>query len=577
MIADCKCFHNASYLTFSDPSPSKEVMSVEDEKISVITVLVLGAPNVGKTHLIHLLLNMLPPNQDFCTEPVHGISYKLVCCKTQDPPYTLFEVNSENNDVFNDKNSNLKFIKFIECGDQLKSHDILPFFIPKPTIIIFVLNQTNNLPHRAKGKQEEIFLSDEQIIQHCLGTFFSQDSSPMIIIVRMHHGNEIPCISETCKEQNQIIDELLGPIMNRILCCEEDKIIFDVNCQDVDRELAKRITDEIIQTACSPEVKCLLKLEIMLLRLHGGKFLSFDECHVCANWLEKDVLIDCLKHSNVLFLHSNTVFCNSQVILTKVTELVQYCHLLRNKNGVRQMDFQFRDKGMLSMSQLKKGEFQNLYKNGLFTVQDLVNVLVKRCAIKPIDNDVYFMPALLNSSQEFPSQSNTCASLMINFQNGYVPNALFSSLVAKILSKDNPTPWNMCMNHRANKPLCLYRNKIKLFQKKDNTIIVTLVDMFSYIKVLVEENSLKYCEEIRQDVHTGIKLVCSDVEFGDAFMCEGISCKKYPPHLALVVVHVDTPVIHRWKCTIIDDEVGDLNKEKQERWFGSERPNKTGE
>ena len=102
------------------------------------------------------------------------------------------------------------------------------------------------------------------------------------------------------------------------------------------------------------------------------------------------------------------------------------------------------------------------------------------------------------------------------------------------------------------------------FIQRGTPEIVTLVDMFSYIEVHVDEASSEVCREIRGLVHSGIKSACSvlkyhNVPLEDAFMCAGARCTSDPPHVAVVV---RSRSAHKWRCTIRGDQVGDLSKDQ---------------
>ena len=253
-----------------------------------------------------------------------------------------------------------------------------------------------------------------------------------------------------------------------------------------------------------------------------------------------------------------------------MTELVQYHHKLRDspEEGVAVTGdlVMFRDHGLLSVELLKN--FPKHYKEGLFTPQDLVKLLVSRGAIAMIRDGEYLMPALLPhlDSTQVSKYFERGASLMIRFPRGYIPSGLFCCLVALLLSSS----WNVCTARR--KPSCLYRNCIRLVHMDSG--IVTLVDVFSYIQVHVDLASREACREIRSCVHSGIKSACSvlkyhNVQFEDAFMCAGARCTSDPPHVAVVVC---SRSVYKWKCTILDDHNGDLS-EDQLMWL----PSWTGE
>ena len=358
-----------------------------------------------------------------------------------------------------------------------------------------------------------------------------------------------------------------------------DELIFAVNGlspEDVDRYIAQVLRKEIVSKfpQLVKQPIAWFGLEIVLQRSSHDGILSLAECQACAKRLhiEGDVFsaaLHHLVHHNVFLYYPEvlpqTVFCDPQVVLSKVTELVEYHHKLRDNPDKRlpvTSDLvMFRDHGLLSVELLRK--FPKHYKEGLFTSQDLVKLLVSRGAIAMIRDGEYLMPALLPhlDSTQVSKYLERGASLMIRFPHGYIPSGLFCCLVALLLSSS----WKVCMNR--GKPSCLYRNCIRLVH---DSVIVTLVDMFSYIKVHVYEASHEACREIRGLVHSGIKSACSvlkchDVKLEDAFMCAGALCTSDPPHVAVVVCLRSA---YKWKCTILDDQIGDLS-EDQLMWLPS--------
>ncbi|KAL5506626.1 hypothetical protein EMCRGX_G008315 [Ephydatia muelleri] len=486
----------------------------------------------------------------------------------------------------------VKWIHFIDSGGQLQYHDILPLFIQKPAVAIFVLNLSEELSHQptieyygADGKPVSrpyrSSLSHKQILQHCLGAMCSQDAQPLIITVGTHRDAADRC-SESIAEKSQKLKALLDAGSFRIVCNGEKlkEVIFAVNGktpQDVDRRVAKVLREEII-SVCPQPIKMPIAwfgLEVLLQRSSHDGILSLVECQGCAKRLhiEGDAFSAALHHlvHNNVFLHypevlPQTVFCDPQVVLTKVSEIVEYHHklLYRPDEGVAAKGdlVKFRDHGLLSVELLNK--FSKHYTEGLFTAQDLLKLLVSVGAIAMVGDEgiEYLMPALLPhlDSGQVTKYCQPGTSLIIMPSQGCIPSGLFCCLVAQLLSPTNHSPWKVCMD--AGKPLCLYRNCITF----DTTEIVTLVDMFSYIVLHVDEMSSEVCREIRGCVHSAIKRACGilkyqGVLFEDAFMCAGASCTSNAPHLATVVSK------KKWKCSIRGHQRGDLC-EGQLMWFG---------
>ena len=490
----------------------------------------------------------------------------------------------------------MKWIHFIDSGGQLQYHDILPLFIQKPAVAIFVLNLSEELSHQptieyygADGKPVSrpyrSSLSHKQILQHCLGAMCSQDARPLIITVGTHRDAADWC-SESIEEKSQKLKALLDAGSFRIVYNGEElkEVIFAVNGktpQDEDRHVAKVLREEII-SVCPQPIKMPIAwfgLEVLLQRSSHDGILSLVECQGCAKRLhiEGDAFSAALHHlvHNNVFLHypevlPQTVFCDPQVVLTKVSEIVEYHHklLYRPAGGVAAKGdlVKFRDHGLLSVELLNK--FSKHYTEGLFTPLDLLKLLVSVGGIAMVGGDeggVYLMPALLPhlDSGQVTKYCQPGTSLIIRPTEGCIPSGLFCCLVAQLLSSTSNSPWKVCM--QRNKPLCLYRNCIT-FQLKHATELVTLVDMFSYILLHIDTMSSKVCREVRGCVHSGIKTACGilkyqGVQVEDAFMCAGPCCTSDAPHVAIIVSE------KKWRCSIVGDQCGDLCG-GQLMWFG---------
>ena len=481
----------------------------------------------------------------------------------------------------------------------MQYHDILPLFIQDPMVTIFVLKLSEELSHhptieyygadgKPVGKPYRSSLSHKRILQQYLGAIHSQDGHPLIITVGTHRDVEDKC-KESRNEKNKQLQELLQDSTHfRALYCGEGmkELIFAVNGLspgDQDRHIALGMRKKIISKFPQQLQKMPLAwfgLEIVLQRSSHDGVLSLVECRVSAKrfHIEEDAFsaaLHHLVHHNVFLYYPEvlpqTVFCDPQVVLTKVTELVQYQHKLRDNpdEGVlTESDrVMFRDHGLLSVELLT--EFPRHYKVGLFTPQDLVKLLVSRGAIAMIRDGEYLMPALLPhlDSTQVSKYLKRGASLIIRFSHGYIPSGLFCCLVAILLS----TSWKVVME--KGKPLCLYHNCIRLAQSSTPEIM-TLVDMISYIEVHVDEASSEVCREIRGLVHSGIKSACGvlkyhNVPLEDAFLCAGARCTSDPPHVAVVVCsRSPRGSVYKWRCTIIEDQIGDVN-ESQLMWLVS--------
>lgn len=508
-----------------------------------------------------------------------------------------------------DKVFGVKWIQFIDSGGQLQYHDILPLFIQNISTMLFVFKLSEQLSHYpiieyygTNGmpliKPYQSSLSHRQILQHSLEATCSQQCHPLIVCVGTHRDIKNEC-KESVEAKNQLLFSLLSPLEEtelHILYNGESmkEVIFPVNGKDPQEEdyaIAKMLRQGIISMSPQPMKMPIawFGLEILLQRSAKDGVLSLDECKAYAKrlFIDGDKFTAALHHLVVhnVFLYfpnvlPNTVFCDPQVVLTKVTELVEYHHKLRDNPDDTKVatshDAAFRNHGLLSLEILQK--FHAHYRKDLFTPEYLLNLL-EVLHVVSMHNDQnatkkYLMPALLpyldndNLRQSLPQT----IPFMLRPTKGCIPSGMFCCLVTYMLSDTNPSPWKICM--KREKPLCMYRNCISFIQ---NSIIITLYDMFSYIQVHTKETDIELCNEIRNSVHDSIKKVCSflkyhDVKFENAFMCTGIDCEQDPPHLAIVVPCKGQPA-YKWRCSIIDSQFGYLNEE-QLAWMGERLVNK---
>ena len=243
--------------------------------------------------------------------------------------------------------------------------------------------------------------------------------------------------------------------------------------QDEDIRVANVLREEIV--SMSPvSIKmpiAWLGLEVLLKKSSCDGILSIVECQVCAKslYIEGDAFSAALHHlvHHNVFLHypevlPQTVFCDPQVVLTKVTELVEYHHKLQHDpdEGVaaRSDLVRFRDHGLLSVKLLTT--FPKHFKESLFTPHDLLQLLLRIGVIAKIRDSEYLMPALLSylDSDKVVKYVHQSTPLIVKPTQSCIPSGLFCCLVAHLLTQTSPSPWKLCMD--GDKPLCLYRNCI---------------------------------------------------------------------------------------------------------------------
>ena len=499
-------------------------------------------------------------------------------------PY-MYLANGNIPSIGDKKLNGVTLVQLIDSGGQLQFHDILPSFLQHSQVNIFVLKLSEELSYHPTADGEMSVsvqykpLSHEEILQYSLGAIQSRGTQPMIITVGTHrdviHG------TETIDKKNARLKTLLNPKCYHVVYTGEDltQLIFAVNGkdpQDEDRRVAQELRKKII-SSCHDKVKLPIAwfgFEILVRRSSHNGILSLAKCKECAKKfdIKGDAFSAALHHlvHHNMFLYypevlPQTVFCDPQVVLTIVTELVQYHHKLTNdpdKSAACESDLVFFRDGVVTEAVLRKvGEkhFQEF-----FTPQDLIQLLVSLHAIAEISKGQYLMPALL--PRLFMSKFRLSKSfLVIAFDHGCIPSGLFCCVVAHLLSL--PNRWKLFM--KRDKPFAVYRNLIS-FVLKATTEMVTIVDMFSFVEVHVDKASRKLCRKIRDCIHDAIESACTvlkyhNVQYEDSFVCTGERCSTDPTHLVEVCQQE-----RKWRCTVLNDQSGPLD-EDQMMWL-SENP-----
>ena len=493
----------------------------------------------------------------------------------------------------------MKWIQFIDSGGQLQYHDILPLFVQNNGVAIFVLKLSEKLSDHPTieyygadgnpvGRPYRSSLSHKEILQKCIGAMHLQDAAkcssdprPQIIVVGTHPDDADKCV-ESIIEKNEQLKALLDPDSIHVLYKGEKlkELIFPINGkapQDVDRRLSKDIKRKIMSLS-PPKRKVPIAwfgLEYLLLSSSDDGILSIIQCQTYAKELQLEgesfsaALHHLIEHNIFLYFPKvlpQTVFCNPQVVLDKVTELVKYHHkLLDDPDEKIPADgnlVKFKNHGLVWVELLSK--FHTCYKEGLFTPQDMLKLLVSVHAIAKVTEDgKYLMPALLSSrdASEVIDYIHHGSSLVIRFVSGCNPSGMFCCLVAHLLSQSNvSSPWKVCT--KGGTPVHLYRNFIS-FTRKGTQAIVTLVDMLSYIIIHVNKYPSPTCKAIRDCIHSSIRSACSvlkyqDAQIEDAFICTGADCTSEPLHVAIV----EGEPANMWRCSKIDYQTGDLSREQ---------------
>ena len=471
------------------------------------------------------------------------------------------------------------WIHFIDSGGQPEFHDLLPLFLPNTSVVIFVFKLSEGLDQkpiveyfgpdgRPIGDSRESYLTHKEILKHSLKVLKAQkDNCPIILVVGTH---------KDCHPQKFNIEELrkcLDQFYENVFQFGDDPIAL-INCLESNDDI-KKILDDIkngIMSAArdvvyEPTPLAWFGLELALKKASQSSMpKGILLVHNCKEEAERfsyfkgrpDRFETALKHlvKNNIFLYyqeilDHMVFCDPQSLLNSVTEIVrQHYKLVHSKDGRIGALLMFEKHAYISDNILRHILPQYNDEKYILKTEELFKLLTKLNVISEIRTRekqiFYLMPALLSNTQN-PIEiakdiynDKFVPPLCINFE-GCAPSGLFCSLVTHLLhSKD----WELCMSD--NKPAWCYRNCVAFICDKQT--IVTLVDLFSHLRIYIQSPPHTAPYIINDMVQNSIAAVRKCLSFSHIKYDNAIECPEHPGQHNHVAVWHHTPDEEYYEC-----------------------------
>ena len=442
-----------------------------------------------------------------------------------------------------------------DCGGQPQFHEILPIFLRRMSLIVFVFKLSESFSSRpmieyyedgkALGTAYESHHTTEQLIKEGLQSLHTHRSSkgaskdgegPQIVMVGTHKDEESKC-DEPREMKDQKLREMLLPTFEKEIIYYdpgENKVLFPMNakCPGVEEEdMAQAIVSRFSTENRSDAKKLPLQwlgFEIMLeeitQRLKRG-ILSRSECLEVAYRLHLDesalnAALIYLDELSLVFYYPDIlpeiVFTNPQVLLDKISELVKVHHeKLRRCSGE---DWQkFFCHALVMVEFLQQAVFGKHYIPGLFEPKELATLYQKLLIFAEFSEGKFFVPSLLRmlSSKEVSehrlSFDSFIAPLVLHFPDGPPRRGIFCALVSFFTSPENSYPhqWKLMMPDKSVTPNCLYRNCIEFsISEADIPCGVTVIDTLLHFEVHVdvsEQPDAGFCSAIKRAITAGLQ------------------------------------------------------------------------
>ena len=461
-------------------------------------------PTDADTHVVALVL---PQQQSDMHSTQHKSSTKETLTQLMD------------RSIFRRRVFEVDWVNLIDSGGQPQFHEVLPIFLRNTSTCMPVLDLSEKLSDHHKveyydkdgkpvGEPYKSALTNEETLRRCVRAIHSEATKgrcPNIAFIGTFHDKEQTCM-ETRREKNEKLLSMLSPaVREHVLYYGEgmEEVIFPIDAKHPGKEEQKIAADlrRLIIEKCSlkPE-KIPLRwfgLEVALqelIKAKGRAVLSKDECLDLARTFQFDEesFVAALKHLsnlNILLYYDSVlpsiVFCDSQVLLDKVTELVEqsyYLHSYQHKKSptpTTVMDpkwLRFRNEGIVTLEILSDECMKKHYIPGLFTPTDLIKLFKSLLIVAEVDKDQYIMPSLLPVTDSQPP-THSIPPLLLYFPDGGPRFGTFCALMAYLLSH---AQWKLLV--RPGSPA---RNSIT-FTTSGNPGSITLRDsLSSYFEISV--------------------------------------------------------------------------------------------
>ena len=479
------------------------------------------------------------------------------------------------------------WVYLLDTGGQPQFHEVFRAFLKRASLCIFVQKLSERFDEypiveyydqdgKLVSRPYRTAVTHQQIMNHCVQTMLPHDSregkvsAPKIVVVGTHVDKEDQC-SETREAKNQKLIDLLDNVptfRKQVVYYGQDmnQVIFPLNTQcpgKAEKEVAKQIQEVILRECVREPDKIPLSWYALeqalqeLARKCGRDVLTKEECFTTALQLDFneesfEAALQYLHDLNIIFYYHSIlpefVFCNPQVLLDTVTDLVKFSNRLKWEKtksagfAMVRSWHKFEAFGLITVGIL--GKFYKHYNPGIFSPEHIIKLFKHLLILADLNDTEYLMPSLLQTLEPFQlikhrlSCVSACAPLVVFFPDG-PPLGLFCSLVVFLLSQENrfPTTWKLQVKPSGN-PTYVNRNCV-------NIVIpgvpgsVTLFDSVEFFEIHVcipSELLPQICPMVRNAVFSGLESASIVLDYGDekplsAVLCP---CNKSSSHPATI-------------------------------------------
>ena len=509
------------------------------------------------------------------------------------------------------------WIYMIDSGGQPHFHNLLPLFMPKISVALYILRLSDCLDdhplveyykdNKPVGEGFKSHLSVLDNFKYLVQSIQSHSENCKLVCIGTHKDHQSEC-KETVSDKNKTLlnfaEKDCVKKLTMFFNLGKKDVVFPVDCKHCDsdsKEVAKTIRECIHDASQKLNIEILVPfwwfvLEIIVEKVSNDekrKVLSKTECTGIAKTLHnfhEDALCEALKffHEHHIFHYypailPNVVFCDTQVLLDKVTELVEYAAYVRGSDDPASgfgSWLDFTDKGIITIELISDKNFEKHYVDGLFAPTHLIEIFKHLLIATPFglysqgqQDKRFYMPSLLSllpPTQVNDKRANLLKTglipLVLHFKNNWQCCGVFCCLQVYLIKE---CEWEIEMeDHQPS------RNFVQLIHREEDCFI-TLIDGFSFLEIHSSSKQKKLLSLIYENILSGLrsaykalKYTYEDPEI--AFLCphelpstEASTSPQVPHHPARVLGNGE-----RMRCTLYKKKTYEL-EDSHKDWLSA--------
>ena len=468
-------------------------------------------------------------------------------------------------------------IYIIDSGGQPQYAHIFPLLTQPPLVTLHVTNLSERLDQhplveyykhgKALGQSLDSPFTNEQLIMYSARAseantykLSSTSTSPTakLLIIGTHRDRESMFTESRASKIAKIRARLCPHFNKHLVFCGSNlqSPIFPLNAkqpQECDRAIMREVRGAIMSARDSVgSIKTPTAWQVLKKGLHKlaekkcRMVLSKQEClevALCVHINAEQLEVALCHLAGLALIHyfpeilPEVVFCQSQILLDKLTEIVEYWYQLHSStDSTAATDttiIPFQKEGMVSCELLARFPSHYVSEGNLFTPACFLHLMKRRHLVAKVSEVQYFMPAILPELSEDKlekqrvASSSPVAPLAFHSPDGIPPCGLFCSVVSSLLSSGE---LELAREpHSQIHPKLVARNCVRFLMPHRLPGEVVLVDAFTHFELHVHSSTVfrdDAYSNLRCSVLKAMKNIADSIDSFNVKVETGFICDK---------------------------------------------------